>query len=761
MSQAPPRDVTSRDSLTSTSTSYVSQFGASSRPLEEIHSRIAHSATWEEAVQVAAVPLTLPTQATKVNSKTFHVLMRSVMRGKMSDYLSSQGRGGLDALVKETIGSDSERWAATEDEVHALVQYVRAGQQRLEDVTCPLVCVDRTTHGTVVREGKDNALATMLEFYMRKHSVKPSMETMAEAMHLDISWTTALQLLNFTKQSHGHAVPPLMEMFDRTMQLMTKPKSSFGSRPWLLALQLYQEAVRTQYDRTPRTYKGGLDALWRSCDRTWMRDGVSGTHHHAVVWHHALEILGLATRDHWERKHSVWRGEDGCMLAESAVRLFSHSGRWDAAVRLISHMEVAADDATHKMLVPTPVAAASAASACFRQGHVTYGLMLLELFESYGYKWRLLEPETLCTLLSTCRAVDPKVAGHLVNGLLHGAPVFSAKEDVAQNREAPARIRLDRLVSLESLAVVAHPRAQFSSPWRLALSLVQSYDANVWPTQPFVRKVELSAVFRSVRTVIANDDLMLGSAGEEHHPLEAYITRWLRSVFGRGSPEEEWWEDSVAFYVMKDSLLPSQVTALVRQLVTSRPPRHVPFLPISLRHVLYGSAHAIRKSCCAVDPPATDDNIGAEPRSPQTLVQEGNKVVGEIIGQYYNGDLPPPYDIVACLDAQMAFTAADTGGQEHARNALSVEDCVKRAYRHCALSPSALLKLRKEFIGAKASMATLQNAQHIEEDLVENHRWRRREALDAEDATLGCSDCRRVITNRPSLPPVSAEGVSW
>ena len=306
--------------------------------------------------------------------------------------------GTLDALVAESTNSE-ERWAAEEDEIAAFVQYHTKRASRLQIGS---LYVD--PHAKALREGSDTPLATHLEFLMRRHHVVPSLTTVADTLQLDLHWAAALRWMQFAREVV--CVPgsyPLMEMYDRTVRLMTAPRSSFSSRPWLMALQLVDEALHTGNKPTPTLMAGALDALSHSATSVQYRpQGQLTTRHKALLWHHALQVLQRV-----QSEVPRLAGEEGAAVAESAVRLLAVSGRWDVAVGILSSMDLAAKTMTSRLLVPTPATLVEAMCGCLTAGLTAYGTALMDLLLAH-YQWKQVPNESVVQLLQVCRRLDPQ-----------------------------------------------------------------------------------------------------------------------------------------------------------------------------------------------------------------------------------------------------------------------------------------------------------------------------------------------------------------
>lgn len=527
--------------------------------------------SWSDAVSLVA-----SSAATPPSLKVLEALTETVLAHRADAILRDQGSDLQTALSD----GGSERWDTTDEERSALVHYVMRqhwrNAQHNADLTFDSV-------NKVVVEGPDNSLVNRLEHSMRKHSLRPSLDMIGDLMSLDINWSVALSLLRLAREVAPAGVMPVPELYERCIQLAAgMGKTSFGSRNWTLALRLYQEALSTGYENSVALHSGAMDAVWRSCNRTWLRPGGTIQRHHAdQAWRMALRILHTVDTDPLCTREAA-RGASRCQLQEATIRAFCHMSKWDAALATLSTMELAASDTTTALAVPTAPAIAECIAACSRSGSYTYARMLVKLFESYKYQWRTLPAECLRTLVSTLRGVtDRSLVSSIAGPLL-----------------APRDLLCDRKVAVELLQVLREGRVDTrgESAWRVALRLILAYDANVWPSGIVERRQELTALFFAVRSIAATHNTI------GQHVLERHVAAWLQRIFGRTSTEYEWWEYSVVHRTTASGMTWTDAMALYSTVVRHRRAR---FLPLPMRQF---RAILVRLMWRHVAPPSSRDD---------------------------------------------------------------------------------------------------------------------------------------------------------
>jgi hypothetical protein len=489
-----------------------------------LRNNIQHAATWEAAVVLFSQTTTHDVAPTP---RMYATLAYTLME-RRAQSLALAGQS-VAALLDDARTSSTERWEVTPQERRDLARYVLREVNR--EASVAEVAYD--AHMGMFVEGPDHALVTLLEASMRRHHAAPGMDAIADLASLKVNWLTSLRLMRLAREAHG--VLPITELYERTMQLSVgSGKTSFGTRPWRLALSLYEECVSSGNDLTTELHTRALQALWRSGQRTWIsnHDGVNKQHAQAV-WTSALHILQRA------QQGSV-RGNEGCRLYEAAVQALMHSGHWEGALAIVGGMELAESDTTSALLIPTPTTLAECVSGMLRAGNHFKALQFADLFESYQYKWNTLPTEVLRPLLAMCRVA-------LRNGY-DALPTTLLTRVIRTDSAAggATSLLLDRTIAVECLLLLARRRLVMEpeARWTTALRLVGAYDANLWPQHPIERSGELALVFQGVRR-IASLCSPSRRVGIITHPIEQQVGQWILCVFGGASAEYEWWGNSL------------------------------------------------------------------------------------------------------------------------------------------------------------------------------------------------------------------------
>lgn len=537
---------------------YESGIARPTAELRGFHHEIKTQTSWEGAVAVFLEGVIGHRHPT---AQTFAVLLQTIHQQRVKSFLPA---GTLEGLLAESQNGTEERWPAEPDEIAAYVQYHTRNAARSETGS---LYVDHTTR--TLREGADTPLSTQLEFLMRRHQVVPQLTTIADAMQMNIHWAAALRWMQFAREVSNQQQYPLMEMYDRTVRLMTAPRSSFSSRPWLTALRLVEEALSTGYQPTVTLFAGALDAFSHSATSVLYRpQGHLTSRHQSLLWSRALQLMQTMANGGSLRL----TGSDGAVMAESMVRVLSVSGRWDAAVGVLSRMDLAAKTMTSRLLVPTAATFVEAMCGCLVVGLTSYGTALLDLLRSM-YEWNQVPHESISQLLQVCRRLDPQegVVQRIVGEVLEAAGGAGTRT-----------LSADRQVALRCLQLIARCRVPKwetnTSPWATALRLVAAYDANIWLQQPLARKGELSALFYAVRRF---------AKVYEAGIVRGQVERWLQSVFGLTSPEWEWW------MLSESHMLPFVETWDEGVQMIARMVPRVAYLPVPLRQCKLSLLHSM------------------------------------------------------------------------------------------------------------------------------------------------------------------------
>nr|CCC50191.1 conserved hypothetical protein, fragment [Trypanosoma vivax Y486] len=443
---------------------------------------------------------------------TFKTLSHVLLRHHVEERL---GKTAFQKVVMDAIGAASDRWSGlTEEEWSTLVNY-----------TC------RTTERWAERgssfnkllgfaqEGSDNDIVAQIEFQMRKSGATISAAVLADLMHLDISWSTALHLYTYSRSMHSNVMPP-MEMTDRLMGLMTGYRTGHGgSRAWERALSLYENALASGYDTTLTTYTHALDALWRSADTFHRLRSDPSVAHKQFVWESALAVCNDASK-----AKLLLSGDEGCAFAESVLKAVAASGRWSVAVSLLSNMDLSTSEMSFRSLVPTAESYAFCIAACYTAGHAAHGDALWTVF-SDSYSPRSLHSEVLTILLQSMRHV-----------IRMSTRVGAVVEELCVNEKG-----LERTVVVACLQLLSSRYVVTKEPkWRLVERLLNLYHSSYWPQQQEARRIELQSVFRCCHLIATTE-------GANGRHLLSQLRSQLVEIFGASSAEVEWLDDTAVY----------------------------------------------------------------------------------------------------------------------------------------------------------------------------------------------------------------------
>jgi len=737
------------------------------------------AASWSTAMSVLAASIVdgLPLSAEAVNAA-----VHEVIRARADARLREMGSSLTERLYDGVGDSSNDRWPTTPEEERAVVMSV-VQEAHLVGSEATTVCAE-PSRGQILIEGRDTPLVTRLQYQMDRQGVAAwGTETLADTMRLDINWSVALQLLRLSKSTKGsglqHTMHPIGELYERCIQLMTQTgKTSFGSRPWALALRLYHELCESGNEITPTAHRGALDAVWRSVDRTLLRpSGHLTAMRESHAWKAALHVLHMLPPDHV-------RGEAGCMIAESAVRALSHMGRWHTAVSIISGMELASSDASRNMLVPTPVTIAEAMSSCLRVGNVQYATTLSSLFsDAYRYRWGRLPHETLRTLLSMARVyATPIDRGLLVRKILIDIGVCDVQELQPLGLRGTSGTTMtehpcERKVALEALLGVTDPRLlwplsstqhhQPPSRWISALRCIESYHSNLWSQRPVERKRELSTLFFCVRRVsqICRRDHSLRQDApaatqngpavvHEDHSLERIVRQWISGCFGDQSPEMEWYEDSVLFRATEKMHWWDAMKVFT--MVTRGGPRHTPYLPVPIRQIREHLASLVFKgldrkallrrdgafdsytAVAADDPTDEADQVDESNTSDATVLSDAIRFIRDVL--YPSSDDVRPRYMIAALLMKSAVAHHELMSAEHRDTPplSSTTDQVKASLEEAGLESWSALRHLPSSLTVDAAATLRMSQPQIESLLYDMHDdLRRAVLLDASNREMG------------------------
>ncbi|CAJ1028530.1 hypothetical protein Q4I30_004907 [Leishmania utingensis] len=434
-------------------------------------------------------------------------------------------------------------------------------------------------------EGADNAVVALTEHQLRKDvasssALPVSCDTLVELIHLDISWSTALEVYKYAKELTR--VDPPADMTARLMGLMTGYKTNgLGSRPWEMALELYDALLESGYDVPLDAHASALDAVWR-CGESFVKlhNSLSPTDRDRM-WDALVRIRERVS-------DAQVTGDAGCRFTEALIKAAGAAGRWEATVQLLSDMDVTLAATSHRLLVPTAESFLFTMASCNTAHNAAHASALYETFCAL-YTLRSAHPEALLTYLQSLRHVESLSA--------EIGPQVEALVMDGNGLDRPCCVVCLQLLSSQRV------RTKQVEKWRVAQTLLRMYDSNPWPQQPQVRKAELQTVFRCCHLIAAAaaSDEKLSPLAAAPCPLLTELRAYLVSVFGRDSRECQWLDDTEVY-----SLLTTQrwecALAIYQRQVVQRPLARVTDLPIPLRQARHMLAQTLlRCSRAAAD----------------------------------------------------------------------------------------------------------------------------------------------------------------
>nr|CCC92622.1 conserved hypothetical protein [Trypanosoma congolense IL3000] len=651
--------------------------GAVETPLtRQVQRAIARSSGKEDAMD--SLKALVHADGEAPTAATFRTLAHSLLRHHVEDRV---GKAEFSKLLSASIGTTIERWSSlTEEERICFTNYVARTTERREERGSSFNKLLGFS-----QEGADNELVAQVEFQMRKSGVTVSDASVTDLMHLDISWSSALYLRDYSRSLHPDIEPP-MEMTDRLMGLMTGYKTGIGgSRPWAYALEIYRDAVFSGYDTTLTTHTHALDALWRSADTFHRVQCALPAIHRQFVWEKALAVC-QRVRD----AKLLVSGDDGCAYAESLLKTVAAAGRWSVAVSLLSNMDITVTDMSYRSLIPTAESFAFVVAACHAAGHAGHGEALWAIFRNL-YTPRSLHSEVLSILLQSFRHVlhASSVVGPIVEGLI---------ED---NKGLERTVVVACLQLLSSRRVVTQ-----ASRCQLASKLLCFYDANQWPQQPIARKAELQTVFRCCHLIAASE----GSGGEK---LLGELRRKLLQIFGEYSAEVQWLDDT-SIYALQTITDLRKAMGIYKAVVDQRGAECVLHLPIPPRQVKMMFFEALLRYCKNLEDGderfLLDEDAQEDERTvASSLIEEAMLMIRKM---YTSDDTFPHH----CY-AELLLHQAPSGAQK---------DLTLEAMRHFLLGSAELVNHRH--VSLIAEMLSLTDV-HVENALVVGHAALRYTAL--------------------------------
>ncbi|RNF27152.1 uncharacterized protein Tco025E_00589 [Trypanosoma conorhini] len=658
-----------------------------------------------KAEALKALQVLLQADGETPTAATFKTLSAALLQHHVEQRV---GHAAFAKALTDAVGYEGDRWRRlSEEERSAFVNYTCRTTERWAE--------RGSSYNKLLgfsQEGAENEVVAKVEYQMRKSGVTVSASSLADLMHLDVTWSTALHLYNFAGELQKH-VPPPMEMTDRLMGLMTGYKSGLGgSRPWTRALALYQEALVSGYDTTLTTHAHALDALWRSADTFHRVHSPLSASHQRWVWKKALEI----TQRVQDTPRLLLTGDEGCAYAESVVKAVAASGRWSVAVALLSNLDTSNMDLSFRFLVPTAETYAFAMAGCHTAGHAAHGEALWTIFRE-TYTLRSLHSEALAILLQSLRQV--------VRSLPIVGPLLEELVNDGKGLERQAAVAALQLLS--SRYVKTSERR-----WVLAAKLLDMYDANPWPQQPLARKAELQTVFRCCHLIAAMEEPQGGRT------LLLQLRKRLVDVFGGSSAEVEWLDDT-AIYALQVTSNWSEALATYDAAVARRKPEHVPYLPIPLRQAKMMLVEALVRSCRAMEEDGEsflvdEDTQEADRDAAAALTQRALAVTKAVFGP----DDTFPHHLYAELLLMQALSATTSGQRKlHALEAM----------RHFSQASAELIEHR---LVVRTATALSLTEMHVENALLVGH-------AALLQATLSQRNCRR----RPESAHGGFDVVAW
>ncbi|RNF12335.1 hypothetical protein TraAM80_00346 [Trypanosoma rangeli] len=648
--------------------------GAPETPLtRQVKHAIQQSTGKAEALK--AFQVLLQADGDAPTAATFKTLSATLLQHHVEDRV---GHAAFEKALTDAVGHEGDRWRRlSEEERSTFVNYTCRTTERWAE--------RGSAYNKLLgfsQEGTDNEVVAKLEYQMRKCGAPVSASSLADLMHLDVTWSTALHLYNFAGELQKYAPPP-MEMTDRLMGLMTGYKSGIGgSRPWIRALALYQQALVSGYDTTLTTHTHALDALWRSADTFHRVHSPLSSSHQQWVWENALAI----TQRVQETPRLLLTGDEGCAYAESVVKAFAASGRWSVAVSFLGNMDTSNMDLSFRFLVPTAETYAFAMAACHTAGHAAHGEALWTIFRE-TYTLRSLHSEVLSILLQSLRHVvrTSPIVGQLVEELVTDG----------KGLERQATVAVLQLLSSRYVKTT-------EQRWVLAAKLLDMYDANPWPQQPQARKTELQTVFRCCHLISVMEE-------PDGKRLLLQLRQHLVDVFGGSSAEVEWLDDT-AIYALQVTSNWREAIAIYDAAVDRRKPEQVPYLPIPLRQAKIMLVEALVRSCMAMKEVdefflVDEDTQEADRDAAVTLTQRALAVTRAV----FRPDDTFPHHLYAELLLMQALSAT-TSAQ---RKSHAVE-----AMRHFSQASAELIEHR---LVARVATALSLTEVHVENALLVGH----------------------------------------
>ncbi|KAK7197710.1 hypothetical protein NESM_000723000 [Novymonas esmeraldas] len=559
--------------------------------------------------------------------------------------VAQMGTSAYEAALADAVGAAAtSRWGHLEPaETRAFALYQA---RRLERYAVRGTSFNEQPGLTL--EGADNAVVALTEHQLRQSTAAASAlpvscDTLAELVHLDVSWSTALHVYAYATEVAR--VDPPATMTARLMGLMTGYRTNaLGSRPWQAALRLYDRLLESGYEVPLDAHTSALDAVWRSGESFVKQRHSITPADRDRMWDTIVQVRERVSE-------ADVTGDAGCRFTEALIKAAGAAGRWEAAVQLLGSADVTLAATSHRLLVPTAESFLFAMAACNVAQNAAHANALHEVFDAL-YTLRSAHPEALLVYLQSLRHVEQLSAQ------------IGAQVEALVMRGGG----LDRPCTVACLQLLSSRRVRTRDveKWRVAQRLLEMYDSNPWPQQPQVRKAELQTVFRCCHLICA----ATAGAGEAVPPcpLLADLRAHLVSVFGQDSVECQWLDDTEIYGLLTAHSWETALAIFTRQ-VTQRPPARVAQLPIPLRQARQMLAQTLlRCARTAVgDAGGDEDFLLDEERQAQALASVADYLAFAVrtVREVYDGTGDtPPHSILAELLLHQALRAPHARGRQ-------------------------------------------------------------------------------------------------
>lgn len=608
------------------------------------------------------------------------------------------GQQLYDSVIADAeSSSEGESWKElSSDEAHSLMLYHARQISRYAEKGFSM---DFSLHRTV--EGSDNPAVRSILYQIEKgvgnSMVNAPLTALADLLYLDISWSVALDIFNKAQELGGTCVPLPVEMTDRVTGLMTGYKTDgIGSRPWELALQLYERAVRSRYGTTLTTHAHALDALWRSGDSFFKKHHVISEKHKAWVW----KIVERIRKNVLDANLRV-AGDIGCAYMEGVVKAACVAGRWDAVLSVLSRMDLA-DSASGRLLLPTAETLLFAMAACNCARHKSHSIALLKVFEAH-YTFGDAHSEALHVYLQSLR--------HLLSFPEHN--VGSVVEKVIAMKKKtlsrPCVVACLQLLSSHGVTTTAHKE-------KLAILLFEMFDNCQWLQEKVPRKVDLETVFRCCHLIALSEKRVADDGDTE---LMSVVRSRIQSIFGKDSEEERWLNATEVYALQRTQDWQHALQVFDRS--TGMQTHCAESLPVPLYQLKYSLLLALLRSCKKLSSTEEGDDASffledeERIRQSQEVCTVADIAVAKAHELFPRGDFP--HDIVGDF---LLLKAAHISHPSDRKAALA------KALQYFSIAPQASLTQSRIRLFSHVSGLT---AEHIKDSIIEGHYALRRATL--------------------------------